>query len=190
MNPQQLEELARETANELFPEAIRQGIIPDNAIKVILFALAAVAGEKEAFPDIGPDPLKATPHEKWVEMASNYDERLFKACAVQQSGVPDQTALVWRIDLSRLRDACTLATARVRILTEARDTEHSARLKAEEERDRCRAVIKDDCDTEETVKALARPILGDLGVDGDGASRWSLKRALSLILGWAAEQPS
>lgn len=60
------------------------------------------------FPYIGPDPLKmprktreeqAKPDE-WVELAPC--ERLRQATSVQQAGVPDQMALVWRIDLNRV----------------------------------------------------------------------------------------
>ncbi|WCT73966.1 Lar family restriction alleviation protein [Sphingomonas naphthae] len=44
------------------------------------------------FPDIGPDPFK-------VSDRAGADERLKRSYVIQQKGVPDQTALVWRYDL-------------------------------------------------------------------------------------------
>jgi hypothetical protein len=58
------------------------------------------AAKAHEFPDIGPDPLKLDGEER-EKAYDDTDARLHKACAVQQKGVPDQTALVWRIDLSR-----------------------------------------------------------------------------------------
>lgn len=53
------------------------------------------------FPDIGKDPLKLIGEER---QAYNTEEamlgRLHAPCAKQQNEVPDQTALVWRADLS------------------------------------------------------------------------------------------
>lgn len=60
------------------------------------------------FPDIGPDPLKADGDER-KRLHNETDERLTKAFTIQQSGVPDQTALVWRIDISRQHDALIIA---------------------------------------------------------------------------------
>lgn len=71
--------------------------------------LAASAGSVE-WPAIGKDPLKYRDEVKGgVEGAM---ERLGQACAVQQKGVPDQTALVWRIDLDRIRCELIVMTAR------------------------------------------------------------------------------
>lgn len=62
------------------------------------------------WPDIGKDPLKYRDEVKGgVEGAK---ERLGQACAVQQKGVPDQTALVWRIDLDRISCELIVMTAR------------------------------------------------------------------------------
>jgi len=61
--------------------------------------LAEVEKERQ-FPDIGPDPLKLNGEERKKAADETYS-RLTKAHTVQQKGVPDQTALVWRIDLSR-----------------------------------------------------------------------------------------
>lgn len=52
-------------------------------------------------PDIGPDPLKLDGEER-VRYGGEYVARLTAAHTIQQPGVPDQTALVWRIDLSRV----------------------------------------------------------------------------------------
>lgn len=55
------------------------------------------------FPDIGPDPLKtfgdAYMTVNTVEAAKR---RLMDINNLAQPGVPDQTALVWRADLSKL----------------------------------------------------------------------------------------
>lgn len=70
---------------------------------------AAAPGSVE-WPDIGKDPLKYRDEVKGgVEGAM---ERLGQASAVQQKGVPDQTALVWRIDLDRIRCELIVMTAR------------------------------------------------------------------------------
>lgn len=53
-------------------------------------------------PDIGRDPLKLASHDERMEYGSKFEERLTLAHQIQQPGVPDQTALVWRIDLQRL----------------------------------------------------------------------------------------
>lgn len=62
-----------------------------------------VANLKAGFPDIGPDPLKLPPDE-WQEAASEdaTKKRITDIYCKQQKGVPDQTALLWRADLSRL----------------------------------------------------------------------------------------
>lgn len=60
-----------------------------------------------ALPDIGEDPLKASDLQLSTALC-----RLGKARDIQQEGVPDQTALVWRIDLMRVMDELTLMTAR------------------------------------------------------------------------------
>jgi hypothetical protein len=54
-------------------------------------------------PDIGKDPLKLVGQER-DDYTSDQAilNRLRQACAVQQIEVPDQTALVWRADLSWL----------------------------------------------------------------------------------------
>ena len=39
-------------------------------------------------------------------------QRMRTACDLQQAGVPDQTALVWRMDISRVLSELTLMTAR------------------------------------------------------------------------------
>ena len=80
------------------------------------------------FPDIGPDPLKADGEER-EKLHNETRQRIEKACAIQQSGVPDQTALTWRIDLSRIRDDLTIAEARVEILTRSNENLQSERDK-------------------------------------------------------------
>ena len=62
------------------------------------------------WPDIGKDPLKY--RDEVLGGVEGAKERLGKACAVQQTGVPDQTALVWRIDLDRLMCELTVMTMR------------------------------------------------------------------------------
>ncbi len=62
------------------------------------------------FPDIGPDPLKHRDQVK--DGVAGACERLTKALALQQAEVPDQTALVWRIDISRVLGELTLMTVR------------------------------------------------------------------------------
>jgi len=63
-----------------------------------------------AWPDIGLDPLKHRDEVKGgVEGAK---ERLKQALCIQQTKVPDQAALVWRIDISRVLDELTVMTAR------------------------------------------------------------------------------
>lgn len=70
-------------------------------------------------PDIGPDPLKLSQHEERVTYGSEYVARLTKAHAMQQPGVPDQTALVWRIDLSRVLSELIQTRVRERAHTKA-----------------------------------------------------------------------
>lgn len=65
-----------------------------------------------ALPDIGLDPLKHRDHVDGSIEATR--ERLGKAVALQQQGVPDQTMLAWRIDVSRLLDELTVMMARWR----------------------------------------------------------------------------
>jgi hypothetical protein len=63
----------------------------------------------QRFPDIGSDPLKnpdnaVTAVERMTaDPTAGAMDRLAKAAAVQQPEVPDQTALVWRIDIERVR---------------------------------------------------------------------------------------
>lgn len=66
-------------------------------------AQGEVARLKAGFPDIGPDPLKL-PTVEWAEAATedSTKKRLRDIYCKQQAGVPDQTALVWRIDLTRM----------------------------------------------------------------------------------------
>jgi hypothetical protein len=62
-------------------------------------ALSRPASEERELPDIGPDPMKTDgAREGW-------EERLKQAYVIQQKGVPDQTALVWRFDLGQMRYA-------------------------------------------------------------------------------------
>ena len=65
---------------------------------------------KQTFPDIGPDPLQVrdAPGRGCVEASL---ERVRAAHCKQQEGVPDQTALVWRIDLMRLTGELIWRTA-------------------------------------------------------------------------------
>jgi hypothetical protein len=52
------------------------------------------------WPDIGKDPLQ-----NWDTMDQTPEgsqNRMQSGCDMQQSGVPDQTALVWRIDINRV----------------------------------------------------------------------------------------
>lgn len=64
--------------------------------------LGAVNGSVP-FPDIGKDPLKTDGGEREVYFGHEAIlARLHKACSLQQKEVPDQTALVWRADLSHL----------------------------------------------------------------------------------------
>jgi hypothetical protein len=60
----------------------------------------------EPLPDIGMDPLKMPRETPSDEAADNCHratrERLTQASTIQQQGVPNQTALVWRIDIDRL----------------------------------------------------------------------------------------
>jgi len=62
------------------------------------------------WPDIGKDPLKY--RDEVLGGVEGADQRLSLASAVQQKGVPDQTALVWRIDIDRLRCELIVMTAR------------------------------------------------------------------------------
>lgn len=56
--------------------------------------------------DIGIDPLK---HDDWKTYRSTeaMKERIMNAMSIQQEGIPDQTALVWRIDISQLHSEHT-----------------------------------------------------------------------------------
>ena len=62
------------------------------------------------WPDIGKDPLKY--RDEVLGGVEGADQRLSLASAVQQKGVPDQTALVWRIDIDRLICELIVMTAR------------------------------------------------------------------------------
>lgn len=67
----------------------------------------------EKFPDIGRDPLQLSGDErKQRGCIEAVREALNAPVCLQQKGVPDQTALVWRIDLSRLLDDHTVLAAR------------------------------------------------------------------------------
>ncbi len=64
----------------------------------------------DPLPDIGLDPLK---HRDQVKIGvEGARERLTKALCIQQPEVPDQTALVWRIDIDRVLMELTLMTSR------------------------------------------------------------------------------
>jgi len=83
-----------------------------------------------AFPDIGADPLKLDGEERTKRM----DEQVIyditsKAASVQQTGVPDQTALVWRFDLSKLHERAILDEARLKF---ARDENADLKRQVEE----------------------------------------------------------
>jgi len=71
-------------------------------------------GEFVALPDIGVDPCQSPVAGYNREEAAI--ARLCLARDIQQKDVPDQTALVWRIDISRLHGAFILARARAGIL--------------------------------------------------------------------------
>lgn len=94
-----------------------------------IYSLAAKIEEMSAsieqakkFPDIGPDPLKLDGEERTARMEDKaVKEILFKAMSKQQSGVPDQTALVWRFDLSKMSERITLAEARLEYARADRD---------------------------------------------------------------------
>lgn len=91
------------------PEVASHGETP----VVNLVCSAPVERSAAMFPDIGPDPLK-----NWGTVRNDVigaRERLSKAVGLQQDGVPDQTMLAWRIDVSRVLDELTLMTARWRI---------------------------------------------------------------------------
>jgi len=63
---------------------------------------------RNGFPCIGQDPLK-------MEKRDGFEEsfvRLKSGLNIQQKGVPDQTALVWRIDISRVSDEVIIQTGR------------------------------------------------------------------------------
>lgn len=63
---------------------------------------------KSKFPHIGDDPLKKDGDERKIYGSiDKTKERLEKGVTFQQSGVPDQTMLAWRIDVSRLCDEYT-----------------------------------------------------------------------------------
>ncbi len=67
------------------------------------------------FPNIGQDPLqfKGTLIENRV-YRNKAKERLKKARDIQQLGVPDQTALVWRVDLMQLFDEIAVLRGRLK----------------------------------------------------------------------------
>lgn len=62
-------------------------------------AMASLPAPDTALPDIGPDPFKGSREDYTL---ANAEKRLRDALTVQQKGVPDQTALVWRCDLLKL----------------------------------------------------------------------------------------
>lgn len=74
----------------------------------------------EKFPDIGNDPLKADGDER-RELDVSTADRLQKGVAQQQAGVPDQTMLASRIDVSRLLDELTMRRAQVKSLRDHAD---------------------------------------------------------------------
>ena len=80
---------------------------------------APCPGSPATWPDIGQDPLKASDMD-----VENALERLRKACSLQQKEVPDQTALCWRIDLSRALGEIAWLRGRVRVLTKSEQQEN------------------------------------------------------------------
>jgi len=81
--------------------------MPEDVNKTPSPPLPAPTGSAPAWPNIGDDPLKVGDME-----LSTAIQRMRTACDLQQAGVPDQTALVWRIDINRVLSELTLMTAR------------------------------------------------------------------------------
>lgn len=73
------------------------------------------ARSANAFPDIGNDPLKV--RDAINDQSEASLKRLKSGLCIQQKNVPDQTALVWRIDISRVTDRLILAEARLKNAT-------------------------------------------------------------------------
>lgn len=78
---------------------------PSNVVDVLRFVAKSLE-QPTRFPDIGNDPLQV----RDVDGVAGAMERLGKAVSLQQPLVPNQTALVWRIDISRIRDEVTWRT--------------------------------------------------------------------------------
>lgn len=91
--------------------------LPTGCLDCEIEALVA-AHMVASFPDIGPDPLKVSQPGDLIEQAS---KRMMQASSVQQRGVPDQTGLVWRIDIMRVCGQLVWKTAQVRSLNEQKD---------------------------------------------------------------------
>lgn len=100
-----LEQLADETALK------SSGVMLVYRAPIILAALhkAVEPYRKQAWPDIGPDPLA---NRDTVDQSTDAARaRLQHACDIQQKEVPDQTALVWRIDINRVTGDLVWRTA-------------------------------------------------------------------------------
>lgn len=105
-----------------------------------------------SYPDIGPDPLKSG------EKDPDHDEgmeRIFQAMSVQQNGVPDQTALTWRIDLSRLHGELTWRRAAMKGMIGRVAHEIASRIPA----------MQADCATN-NAEVIERLIIDGLKVGG------------------------
>lgn len=78
------------------------------------------------FPDIGLDPLAYRDQVKGGVAGAR--ERLEKVTAMQQAGVPDQTALVWRIDVDRV--LCELTWRSCHLELSRKANEENAQLRS------------------------------------------------------------
>lgn len=98
-----LEQRAREASEKIEGciECVGDSVEFNKLAASVIILSALKEGESEQkFPDIGKDPLKFS-----GEVDRSIDAvrtRLSKAVGLQQKEVPDQTALVWRVDLSQL----------------------------------------------------------------------------------------
>jgi len=143
---QLLMELAslRETVKKLEAERRRdaldgQGALDEanNTIARLLAELAELRQSRK-WPDIGPDPLKD--RDKVDNSEDGSRSRLIVPVCLQQPEVPNQTALVWRIDISRVSDELIWRRAAMESLKKQNDELRDRLAKAEAVWGNCKIV--------------------------------------------------
>lgn len=109
MTHEQAEQKAAKLMDKLSGNGVVEWFSHGACLKEIAAALLDCQKDTEhKWPDIGQDPLQMEKRDSFEESFARLKSGLNK----QQAGVPDQTALVWRVDISRVSDEVILQRAR------------------------------------------------------------------------------